>query len=246
MPLFYLPFFVFYVERDYYYTMKRRNIILFSILFIGVLYVISSLTHVFKFMIIWDSNMLPSYKAGHWIIVSRLKKVLPNTVCLVPSERATGTENHELFLRVAGLEGDTIEINDGYLLRNGCMADSPNKLMFNYYFHNSENIPLDIFRKLYVQPYVEGDSVILCMDYIQYKKYSRMFKLHKVNKAKHGKENGIFGNTEANGWNTSNYGPVVVPRGCCFVLADNRDNCTDSRNWGFIPIKDVAAAVIGL
>jgi signal peptidase I len=227
--------------------MKRRNIVLFSILFVGVLYVITSLTNIFKFMIVWDNAMLPSYKAGHWVMVSRLKKISQNAVCLISSEQVSQkSDNHELILRVAGLEGDTIEINDGYLLRNGFMADDPEKLMFNYYFHNPRAMQLDIFRKLDVQPYVQGDSVILCMNYTQYKKYSRMYLLHKIDKPKHGKGSGIFGSTEINGWNASNYGPVVVPRGCCFVLGDNRDNCNDSRTWGVIPLKNVAATVISL
>lgn len=39
------------------------------------------------------------------------------------------------------------------------------------------------------------------------------------------------------------WGPQVVPEGYCFVMGDHRNDSSDSRHWGFVPVKYVIGRV---
>jgi len=42
-----------------------------------------------------------------------------------------------------------------------------------------------------------------------------------------------------NGGRLSEYGPFTIPAGEIFVMGDNRDNSSDSRAWGTVPIENI-------
>ena len=44
--------------------------------------------------------------------------------------------------------------------------------------------------------------------------------------------------------NGDQYGPVVVPKGMCFLIGDLRDNSLDSRYFGFVPNEDVLGKLL--
>jgi signal peptidase I len=44
---------------------------------------------------------------------------------------------------------------------------------------------------------------------------------------------------DRNAYMNGNYGPITVPADSLFVMGDNRDFSSDSRSWGFVPLKNV-------
>jgi signal peptidase I len=40
------------------------------------------------------------------------------------------------------------------------------------------------------------------------------------------------------------WGPLVTPQGCCFVIGDHRNASSDSRQWGFVPRRYLQGKVI--
>lgn len=224
---------------------RTLTISLFIAVSLIIILLIGRITHLFSFHIVKDYSLLPSIGKGSIVVSSNLKKYTPGDIiyCSAPD---SSKKEESVFRRIAGLEGDTIEINNGYLLRNRLMVDNLACVMFNYYVkaeYVKDGKDSKHFKKLKQAPWIKGDSVILPLSYKEFKYLSKYFVLRLIDGGMlHNLQ--IFGSTNENHWNTENFGPVVVPKGQCFVLADNRDNYTDSRFFGFIAIENIKETLI--
>lgn len=200
--------------------MIRRSI--FISLVIIVLALAAHISHILSIHRMEDDAMAPAYMKGRFILTSNLKTYHRNNVVRVSVATETGSQK-TYIRRIVGLEGDTIEFNDGFLMRNYYLADNPDRVMFTYFVPYNLIKHLHIFDTLQIAPVIRTDSAFLTLTYSEYQMVSRHILLHKLFKG---------GN------------PLVVPKGHCFVISDNRGNTEDSRKWGCIPFSCIKGTAL--
>jgi signal peptidase I len=211
--------------------MNKRKVIFLSVVVLLIAGLVLSWWRIKPILVFktYSASMLPNFKKGDHIYTSRFKKFSYNDVVLfqIPALLPNLEKPYITMQRIVAMEGDTVEINDDYLIRNGRMADTPQKLMLDYFVRKALIRNFDDFNHLLEKPRIQNDTVIFTLTYAEYQTWSRSYKLYR------------YGD-----WKSRTRKPLVVPKGYCYLLGDNRDNAIDSRYRGCLPLSNIITTVI--
>ncbi|MBC7774527.1 MAG: signal peptidase I [Phycisphaerae bacterium] len=195
-------------------------------------------------------SMMPNYAANstiftyNWATPSRNDVVTYyDTSIAVPNIRFA---KRELSLgRIIAFGGERLEISQGRVLINGEDSDHASNLLYFWEISKNDfsaNQPR--FNALPIPPVDFLDSVLVAMEVPKAMDIQRFVPMHLFDIRIFGKgTDNIWGNSGAN-WTMNNFGPITIPKGCLFILGDNRHNTEDSRYRGFVAENDIVGKVL--
>ncbi len=195
----------------------------------------------------------PNINRDQRIFITRFKKPAKGDfVAFVNpySDTLMAFTNRSLVLqyvyRLCARENDVVEMQQSVLFVNGKNFDSGRNLS-HYYLARKKDLSVlmamdkTINADVY-NDYRTGDSttIVNIADHMV-KQIPDSIILKKYHVPSDTSRYGIFmwdsGNPQ--GWTTDDFGPLTVPKGCCFVLGDNRSVALDSRYVGFIKMSNI-------
>jgi len=190
-----------------------------------------------------SNHMLPTLLKNDVVLVNKFIKgnsLKNNDICVFKFD------DKQQISRIVGLPGDKLEIVNGVLFVND-VEQSKIATSFTYKVLLGNHPPLAEYDvMLLLQPSNQYEEYTAELTNEQAKKFSEFDFVKSISKVIHPKgyyytfsKNPIFPNKSSFNWSRDNYGPLKVPKNCCFVLGDNRHQSLDSRYWGFVKEDDI-------
>ncbi|HTI11294.1 MAG TPA: signal peptidase I [Puia sp.] len=203
--------------------------------------IIGRITAALQFFSVSGFANLPTLRPGRFFFTSNLIKPKRfRLICyrVVTPDKGPAIRTH----RLCGLPGDIVEVKAGVLHVNGKNEDQHLSLMHVYKIDQKDTfgIVYDRSKAYTIPPY--ADTIYAPMEdkYVQRSQLPCALYILPPGM----RDEGIFQQYKKN-WNRDHFGPLRVPKGKFFVLADNRENVQDSRYNGFIEQSKYVGTVLG-
>ncbi len=236
---------------------KNLRIFLGIVIFVVLLALIGSITGLLQVYKMPTPTNEPAIKQGEIIFVSSSGNPAPYKFAVITSQyhdsvMTSFDENYKqhskYIYRICGVPGDILEMKGGILFVNNKNFDELLNLKRQFII-SKKDVTLfdaaDISIDDTYQFIQIGDSVIITLDDLLYKKYASLTKLTPYLNNDTSTSGDSFDWFDKNSkWNMDNFGPLIIPPNKYFLLGDNRHNAMDSRFCGFVKKENITGFVI--
>lgn len=219
----------------------KRAVIGASIVVMLVLgtFIILRLSGVLLYFKMAGGSSEPNLKMGERVFASGLKTPKVNDFICFTAYDSINNRADILMHRLCAKGGDKVEIEDGVLIVNG-VPETGIKLTNEYLVPRAYLPRIPKTGEVNIMDIGEDSAhVFATVDFMKKNGIAckpAIFPVAFVDEMVALRWN--------HNWNLDQFGPVVVPTDCFFVLGDNRHNAFDSRYRGFVDGKDFRATVL--